>query len=82
MDSQLYELYLGNYDIPIHDEKQRERGNAILQLFDQIEETLGADFSERLETLYTEREEVYLLAHYKAGFRLGVRLMLDVFMSD
>ena len=49
------------------------------QLCKKIEDVFGPDFTDRYSELNEQRLGYEGLADFSAGFRLGVRLMLEVF---
>lgn len=82
MDSLLYEIYTGDYDItPKRDKKQQELGKEICAEWEKIEKMFGGAFTDRLLDLEGEREDWQDFHYYRAGFRLGVRLMLEALTS-
>jgi len=51
------------------------------KLSEQIKETFGLDFTDRFTQLHEQRRGYQGEDHFAAGFRVGVRLMLEVFTS-
>ena len=47
-------------------------------MYEQIHQTLGVDFADRLSQLHGDMEELSGRLLFQRGFYLGARLMLDV----
>ncbi len=47
-------------------------------MYEQIHQTLGVDFADRLSQLHGDMEELSGHLLFRRGFYLGARLMLDV----
>lgn len=78
MDSLLYEIYSGEYDCtPERDEKQQELYKKLCAEWDKVQRMLGDEFTDRVFDLEGELEDRRSFQYYRAGFRLGVRLMLE-----
>lgn len=78
MDNILFELFTGEYDpTPEWDEERRRLGRGILAQLDRVAEVLGVEMAEHLSLLEGERADWRSFRYYQAGFRLGVRLMLE-----
>ncbi len=78
MDSLLYEIYGGEYDCtPERDEKQQELYRKLCAEWDKAQRMLGDEFTDRVFELEGELEARRSFQYYRAGFRLGVRLMLE-----
>ena len=78
METLLREIFDGEYDItPKRDKKQRELGEQLCIEWDKIEKMFGGEFVNRLVDLEGKREEWREFHSYQAGFRRGVRLMLE-----
>lgn len=78
MDDTLREIFNGDYDItPERDKEQRDLGKKLCVELDKIRSMFGDEFMERLLDLEGELEEWRDFHYYRAGFRLGVRLMLE-----
>ena len=78
MNSILREIFDGKYDItPERDKEQREIDKKLCVELDTIQRMFGDGFINRLLDLEGEREEWQAFHYYQAGFRLGVRLMLE-----
>ena len=78
MKSILREIYNGEYDItPERDKAQLELSKELCTQWEKIQTMFGDEFINRLFDLEAEREEWRDFHYYQAGFRLGVRLMLE-----
>ena len=78
MESILYQLFSGDYDItPKPDKKQQELSEASLAELDKIAAVFGAEFVDHLCDLSGEREDWRNFQYYRSGFLLGARLMLE-----
>lgn len=78
MKNLLYEIYSGEYDFtPKRDKKQQELEEELYTRWDQVERMFGDGFTDRLLELEGEREDRRSFQYYRAGFCLGVRLMLE-----
>lgn len=78
MESILYQLFSGNYDItPKLDKTQQELVEQITAEWDKIQQAFGREFVDHLGELEGEREDWRNFQYYCSGFVLGVRLMLE-----
>lgn len=78
MDSLLYQIYSGEYDFtPERDEKQQELYRKLCAERDKVQRMFGDEFADRVFELEGELEDRRSFQYYRAGFRLGVRLMLE-----
>ena len=78
MNGQLYELYNGEYDItPKRDKKQQELYEALSAEWDKIQRMFGDEFVDRVFSISGELDDRRSFQYYRAGFCLGVRLMLE-----
>ena len=78
MDSILREIFDDKYDItPKRGKSQQELDEKLCAEWDKIGKMFGDKFMDRLFFLEGEREEWRAFHYYQAGFRLGVRLMLE-----
>lgn len=78
MSDILREIFDNEYDItPKRDKEQREIDKKLCVELDTIQRMFGDGFVDRLLDLEGEREEWRAFHYYQAGFRLGVRLMLE-----
>lgn len=78
MDSLLYQIYSGEYDFtPERDEKQQELYKKLYAEWDKVQHMFGDEFTDRVFELEGELEHRRAFQYYQAGFRLGVRLMLE-----
>lgn len=81
MENLLYQIYSGEYDFtPERDEKQRELYKKLCAEWDKVQRMFGDEFTNRVFELEGELEDRRSFQYYRAGFRLGVRLMLEVVM--
>ena len=79
MESILYQLFSGDYDItPRRDKKQQELCDRIFAELDRVEAAFGSDYLDRLFDLDSQWNAWKDFAYYRSGFALGVRLMLEV----
>ena len=78
MENLLYDIFNGDYDItPKWDKKQREITEKLCVEWDKVQTMFGDGFMDRLLDLEAERDDRRAFHYYRAGFRLGVRLMLE-----
>ena len=78
MNSLLYDLYNGDYDItPKPDEKQQKLLKQLCIEWDKVQTMFGDKFLDHLMELEGEREDRLAFHYYQEGFRLGVRLMME-----
>lgn len=78
MNDILREIFDGDYDItPERDKEQQELEQKIYEEWDKVQRMFGDEFVERLFDLEGEREDWRAFHYYQAGFRLGVRLVLE-----
>lgn len=82
MESVLYEIFSGDYEIPQNrNEKLREVEKNLYNEWDKVQKMFSDAFIEHILELEDERDDLWAFRHYRAGFCLGVRLMLEVFTS-
>lgn len=75
MDSLLYKLYTGEYDIVIkQDEKLRKQ---LFTELDKVQTMFGDKFMDHLLELGDERDDQRGFYCFREGFSLGIRLMLE-----
>ena len=78
MENLLYQIYSGEYDFtPERDEKQQELQKQLYAEWDKVQRMFGDEFTDRVFELEGELEDRRSFQYYRAGFRLGVRLMLE-----
>lgn len=78
MKSLLREIFDGEYDItPKRDKEQQKLEQKIYEEWDKVQGAFGDEFIDRLFDLEGEKEDWRAFRYYQAGFRLGVRLMLE-----
>lgn len=78
MNSILREIFDGDYNTtPKRGKEQQKLDQKIYEEWDKVQRMLGDDFVDRLFELEGEREDWQVFQYYQAGFRLGVRLMLE-----
>ena len=78
MDSLLYQIYSGEYEfVP----EREERQPALYAELDKVQEVFGNEFIDRLLELEGELDDRRAFQYYRAGFRLGVRLMAEALTS-
>lgn len=78
MDSLLYQIYSGEYDFnPERDETQRQLYKKRYEEWDKVQRMFGDEFIDRVFRLEGELDDRRAFQSYRAGFRLGVRLMLE-----
>lgn len=78
MNDILREIFDGEYDItPKRGKTQQELDKKLCAEWDKVQRTLGDEFIDRLFELEGEKEDWRAFHYYRAGFRLGVRLMLE-----
>ena len=74
----LREIFDDKYDItPKRNKEQQELEQKIYEEWEKVQRMLGDEFVDRLFKLEGEREDWQTFHYYRAGFRLGVRLMLE-----
>ena len=82
MDSLLYQIYSGEYDFnPERDETQRQLYKKRYEEWDKVQRMFGDEFIDRVFSLEGELEDRRSFQSYRAGFTLGVRLMLEALTS-
>lgn len=82
MDSLLYQIYSGEYDhTQERDEKQQELYKKLCAEWDKVQCMFGDEFTDRVFELEGELEDRRSFQYYRAGFCLGVRLMLEALTS-
>lgn len=82
MDSLLYQLYIGEYEIGTYREEKEEKiAKEITPLLAEIKAKFGREFVDQLTGLYVDQGMLSDYRYYRAGFCLGVRLMLEAFTS-
>lgn len=78
MDSILYQIFSGEYDItPKRSKKQQELCDQIFAELDKVKAVFGDEFLDRLLELIGERMDLESFQYYRSGFALGARLMLE-----
>ena len=78
MESILHEIFDGEYDFtPKRDKKQQNLDKRVYMEWEKVQRIFGDEFVDRLFELEGEREGWRAFRYYQAGFRLGVRLMLE-----
>ena len=78
MDSLLYKIYSGEYEFtPKRDKEQQELCEKLCAEWDKVQTVFGDEFMDRLLELEGEQDDRRGFQSYRAGFRLGVRLMLE-----
>lgn len=78
MESILYEIFSDSYDItPKKGEKWQELEKKLYSEWDRLQAVFGDEFMDRLLELEGERDDRRAFYYYRAGFRLGIRLMLE-----
>lgn len=81
MSSLLYDIYNGDYEIPQkRDETLREVEKNLYAEWDKVQRMFGDAFIEHILELEDERDDRRAFRCYRAGFRLGVHLMLEALM--
>ena len=74
----LREIFDGEYDItPKRDKRQQELNRQIIAEWDKMQRMFGDEFVDRLFSLEAEQKDWQDFHFYQAGFRFGVRLMLE-----
>jgi len=82
MESLLYEIYDGRYNInEYRDEEEEKIARKVAEMKKQVKAELGEEFMERLTDLYLDWMQMSDFRHYREGFSLGVRLVLEAFTS-
>lgn len=82
MNSLLYEIYRGSYDIGLkRDKTQQELEKKLNVQWDIVQNKLGEEFVDYLLELEGEREDWRAFHYYREGYRAGARLMLEIFTS-
>lgn len=78
MKNILREIFDDEYDItPKRDETQQKLDQKLYREWDKVQKMFGDTFVDRLLELERERQDWRNFHYYQAGFRLGVRLMLE-----
>lgn len=78
MKNILREIFDGEYDVtPRRDKKQQELDRKICAEWDKVQKMFGEEFVDRLFALEGEREDWRSFCCFRAGYRAGVRLMLE-----
>ena len=78
MDSILRKLFDGQYDITLRlGREQQELGKKLCEEWEKIQKVMGIEFVDQLGELEGEEDNWRAFHYYQAGFRLGVRLMLE-----
>ena len=78
MDSILYKIYNGDYEIlQGQDKVLREVERSLYAEWNKVQRMFGDEFIERILELEDDRDDRRAFRYYRAGFRLGVRLMLE-----
>ena len=74
----LREIFDDEYDItPKRDKAQQNLEKKLYAEWDKVQRMFGDEFIDRLFTLEAEQAHRQSFHYYQAGFRLGVRLMLE-----
>lgn len=82
MENILYELFNGDYNISENrNEAESKISREIIPMLNEVNEKFDEEFVDRLSDLYADRELQSNYRYYQAGFRLGVRLMLEALTS-
>lgn len=82
MNSLLYKLYIGDYDIgTCREEEEKKIAQEINPLLAEIKAEFGREFVDRLTGLYVDQGMLSDYLYYREGFRLGVQLMLEALTS-
>ncbi|WP_251318504.1 hypothetical protein [Flintibacter muris] len=77
MESILYQIFSGEYDItPKQDETQQQLRTQLFMELDKVEAVFGTEFFDRLFALHGEWKQQKSFQYYRSGFLLGARLML------
>lgn len=78
MNDILREIFDGEYNFtPKRDEKQQRLDQKTYAEWEKVQRMFGDKFVDHLFELEGEREDWRAFRYYQAGFRLGVRLMLE-----
>ena len=78
MESILYQIFNGDYDItPKRDKKQQELCDKRTAELEKVQAVFGIEFMDRLFDLEAEEEVQENYQYYRSGFLLGARLMLE-----
>jgi len=78
MEDILRSIFDGEYDItPKYSKTQQELRRKLYSEWDRVQSVLGADFTDHLLELEAEWEGQQRFYFFRAGYRAGVRLMLD-----
>lgn len=78
MNDILRKIFDGEYNVtPERDEKQQELGRKLGEEWEKVHRMLGDEFMDPLFTLEAEQDDWRSFQYYRAGVRLGVRLMLE-----
>lgn len=82
MEGLLHQIYSGEYDFtPERDKKQQELYKELCAEWDKVQRMFGDDFMDRIFELEGELEDRRSFQSYRAGFCLGVRLLLEALTS-
>ena len=82
MSSLLYQIYSGEYDFtPKRDKEQQELYKKLYREWDKVQRMFGDEFADRVFDLGGELNDRRAFQSYRAGFCLGVRLMLEALTS-
>ena len=78
MKNILREMFDGDYDItPKRDRRQRELDEKLCEEWRKVQQMFGTQFVDHLSMMEREQEDLRAFHYYRAGFRLGMRLMLE-----
>lgn len=78
MDDILYALWNGDYDpTPERDREDKALSDQSAQFGSAVKEAFGLDFMDRWGEIEGEQADRRAFQHYREGFRLGVRLVLE-----
>lgn len=79
MESILYQLFSGDYDITSErGNKQQELCSQISAEMEKVQAVFGIDFVNHLFDLEAEEDVQENYQYYRSGFLTGARLMLEV----
>ncbi len=80
MNSLLYEIYNGSYDVtPKRGKEQQELTEKLCEEWEKVRTMFGDEFMDRIFDLEGELGDWRAFHYYRAGFSLGVRLVLEAF---
>lgn len=82
MEGLLYQIYSDEYDFtPKRDKEQQRLRGELCTEWDKVQRMFGDGFMDRIFELEGELEDWRSFQSYRAGFCLGVRLMLEALTS-